>query len=101
MRPSTWPMRSSSSRVRTMKVTSQSGDALAILALDYLHTDRSKATGNVVDRSIPQLRRDDGPIMSGGARAASTRHGCAQLDVVAQSRQLGAEVAEARDRFVE
>src|SRR3954452_11626643 len=99
MRASTWPMRSSSSKVRTMKVTS--GDALCIFAVDYLHTDRSKATGIRAYRSIPQTRRHRRPIVKRRARATSTRHRCAQLGVVAQSRERGAEIVEARDRFVE
>src|SRR4051812_6803431 len=92
MRRNAWPMRSSSSRVRTMKVTSQSGDAF-IYCRNYLHTDRAKATRIRRYRSIPQRRRDGAPIVTWRTRAASVRHRGAQSGAVTQSHERGADFA--------
>src|SRR6478752_6419391 len=94
MRESAWPMRSSSSEVRTMKVTS--GDALVIkVVVNYLHADRTDATV-FLGASIPQARRDARPIVRrcGGARGRG--HRGAQARVIAQSRERGVQRCDAR-----
>ena len=104
MRPSTCPMRSSSSRVRTMKVTSQSGDALVIsFVVDYLHTDRAKATGN---RGVPidstASRRDRSTSRAPArARGQALGHRGAQRVVVAQIARAAERAVESARRVAE
>ena len=77
MRPSVWPMRSSSSKVRTTKVTSQSGDALVIdkraSSKNYLHADTyegNRDSAIAIDSTAAARRA---PSRARRARAASCR----------------------------